>query len=111
MILVRKINLRYTVYMKLSWQKIYAFSKEVHRLAMWVAIILGVPLAITGLLLHKIVEGEWLNISFIDPAMVRFLHNKLSTPFALILALMMVTGFVMWGVPKLLMWQRKRNAK
>lgn len=69
-------------------------------------ILLGVPMAISGLLLHKIAEGEAGFIP-IDPDLVRFLHGKMSNPFALILAVMMTSGFLMWILPKIL----KRNAQ
>ncbi len=75
---------------------------------MWVAILLGTPLAISGLMLHKIVEGEGAIIP-IDPDLVRWMHGKVSTPFAITLALMMVTGFVMWAIPKILSRKAKSN--
>lgn len=92
----------------MSLQLVYTWSKKIHRLAMWFAILLGVPLATSGLLLHKIVEGESLPFP-IDPLQIRWLHGKVSTPFALILALMMVTGFLMWVIPKILSRRAQSN--
>lgn len=85
----------------MTLQQLYAWSKKIHNWSMWLAVIFGIPLAISGLLLHKIVEGEggWIPI---DPAIVRWAHGQVSNPFALVLAVMMVTGMMMWGVPKLL---------
>ena len=75
---------------------------------MWIAILLGVPLTLTGLMLHKIIEGEGYLIP-VDPFLVRWWHGKLSNPFALILAVMMVSGFLMWAVPKILSWRAQKN--
>ena len=74
---------------------------------MWLAILFGIPLTLSGLVLHKIVEGEggWIPI---DPSIVRWVHGQVSNPFALILAVMMTTGALMWGVPKIL---RLKSAK
>lgn len=80
---------------------VFVWSKKVHRLAMWVIIVLGTGMAGGGLLLHREVEGEWLP-AVIDTGLIRFWHNKLATPFALVLAIMMVTGIFMWMVPKIL---------
>ena len=68
---------------------------------MWFAILLGVPLAISGVILQEgnfliwVVSNDW-------GYKVRAVHRFVSNPFALVLAGMMVTGFLMWIVPKLL---------
>ena len=56
---------------------------------------------IGGLLLHKEVEGEPV-LNVVSMQQVRDLHNLMAVPFALTLGVMMVTGIVMWGMPKLL---------
>lgn len=68
---------------------------------MWFAIVLGVPLAVTGVIME---EGSFLfwPISSESENNARILHRLVSTKFALVLAVMMITGFVMWGVPKIL---------
>lgn len=74
---------------------------------MWAAILFGVPLALSGVALHKLVEGQ--SYFFVpDENMVRFIHNRASNPFALTLAVMMVTGFLLWLVPKILAARTKR---
>jgi len=80
--------------------QLYLWSKKLHRLTMWLAIVTGVPLALTGLLLD---EGGGLQ--------VRAIHRLMSKPFALSLALMMVTGLVMWAVPKVLEIERRKKMK
>ena len=95
----------YTVDM--SWQLIYFWSKKIHRLAMWFSIFFGVPLALSGVMIHKLMEGEFFLIPFDEPT-VRFVHNKASNPFALTLAVMMMTGFLMWLVPKIMSARAKR---
>lgn len=89
-------------------QQLYTWAKTIHRWAMWIAILLGVPLALTGLALHKIVEGEG-GFLPVDPMIVRWWHGQLSSPFALILAVMMVSGFLMWWVPRMLVWRARKN--
>ncbi len=91
----------------MSWQQIYFWSKKIHRLAMWFSIVFGVPLALSGVMIHKLMEGEFFLIPF-DESTVRFVHNKVSNPFALTLAVMMVTGFLMWLVPKIMSARAKR---
>lgn len=54
-----------------------------------------------GLLLHKEVEGEPI-VGVETMQQVRYLHNKMAVPFALTLGLMMLTGLLMWGIPKVL---------
>lgn len=68
---------------------------------MWFAIALGVPLAITGVIMEE--EGFlfWA-VSNDLGYKVREIHRLCSNKFALVLAIMMVTGFLMWGIPKLL---------
>lgn len=60
-----------------------------------------------GLVLHRELEGQWYPPS-IDTLMVREMHRNMAVPFALALGLMMLSGFFMWVVPKIL--QRRRPA-
>ena len=54
-----------------------------------------------GLMLHRELEGEWIP-SFVDTIFIRYWHNKMATPFAFFLMIMIVTGILMWGIPKIL---------
>lgn len=94
----------------MNLQQIYAWSKKLHRFAMWFAIILGVPLALTGVIL----ESESLMYYFASNDWgyyVRELHRMTSTKFALVLAVMMVTGFLMWAIPRLLIKRSQPSIK
>lgn len=85
----------------MSLQLVYFWSKKLHKLAMWFVAVLGTVMASGGLMLHRELEGEWIP-SMIDTMFIRYWHNKLSTPFAFFLMIMIVTGLLMWGIPKLL---------
>lgn len=81
-------------------QLIYFWAKKIHNIAMWFAIALGVPVAITGV----IIEGER-GTMFFDASQLHFIreiHGEWSSKFALVLAIMMTTGFLMWVLPRLL---------
>lgn len=82
-------------------QKAYVWSKKIHRLMMWVVLFLGSGMMLGGVIMHQELEGEWYP-TLIDTALVRNLHNQMAIPFTLALLTMMVTGIVMWGVPKIL---------
>lgn len=86
---------------RMSLQLIYFWSKKIHRLAMWVMTVLGTGMAVGGLVLHRELEGEWIP-ALIDTSLIRYWHNKIASPFALFLAVMIGTGLIMWAVPKIL---------
>ena len=75
-------------------------------MAMWIIMVLGIVMAGGGLILHRQVEGEPLPLA-VDTRLVRYWHNELATPFALILGVMMVSGLLMWMAPKILARQAK----
>ena len=81
--------------------KIYLLSKTIHRLAMWLMLVMGSGMTLGGLILHRSLEREWLP-AFIDPQLVRFWHNQMAVPFAGVMLLMMGTGVLLWGIPLLL---------
>ncbi len=68
---------------------------------MWITMVIGSGMTLGGILMHRAIEGEWYP-PFIDLLLVRELHNKMAVPFALSLGIMMLTGLLMWGVPKIL---------
>ena len=83
-------------------QQIYAWSKKIHKWMMWVVLLLGSGMMFGGLVMHRELEGEWYP-PFVDTALVRSLHNTMAVPFTVALSLMMLTGLLMWGIPKILM--------
>lgn len=72
---------------------------------MWIVILIGSGMTAGGLLLHREVGGEWIPAG-VDMTLVRQLHNLMAVPFALTLGLMILTGLLMWGVPKILAQKR-----
>lgn len=82
-------------------QYIYFWAKKIHNLMMWFAIILGVPIAITGVLIEEPEKWETL-FNPTQMYMIRDIHGEWSGKFAIVLAVMMVTGFLMWLLPRML---------
>lgn len=91
----------YGMIASMSLQRIYAWSKKIHNWAMWIMILLGVPVALTGIILENEILSVW--AAGMDWGYkVRELHGSLSGKFALVLAIMMVTGLLMWAIPRIL---------
>lgn len=61
-----------------------------------------------GMILHRELEGEWIPPE-LDTLLIRYWHNKMASPFALFLTIMIVTGLLMWAIPKIL--SRKNQNK
>ena len=85
-----------------SMQKIYLFAKQVHRLLVVLISGLGAVMALTGLMLKY--PGL---LGFGNLGLVRLVHSSMSTAFAAVLVLMILTGLVMYSVP----WLQKRRAR
>ncbi len=85
----------------MSLQGVFGWARKIHKWTMWLAILLGVPLAMSGV----IMEGDdgWRGIFTFDQLIwIRGVHRAISTKFALVLAIMIVTGLLMWAIPKIL---------
>lgn len=87
----------------MSWQKVYGAAKKLHNYSMWGVMGLGLPQLVTGVFLTW--PGE-LGLSTL--VVMRSLHAFLAPYFAGLLVLQMVTGLVMWGVPRLLQAKKER---
>ena len=87
-------------------KKLYLFAKQIHRLLIILITGLGAVMAGTGLML-KYPSRAVRFLPGLDLGLVRFIHSTLSTAFAIVLALMMLTGLVMYLVP----WMQKRRAQ
>jgi hypothetical protein len=85
----------------MSLQVIYFWSKKIHKVSMWVVVVLGSWMMLSGFLMHRELEGSSLPAG-IEVDFFRFWHNALSQYFLVFLLAQMVTGLLMWGVPKLL---------
>lgn len=85
----------------MSPQIIFVWARKIHKWTMWLAILLGVPLALSGMIME---EGDgWRNIFTFDQMIwIRGVHREISTKFVLVLAIMIVTGLLMWAIPKIL---------
>lgn len=82
-------------------QQIYGWAKKIHNWLLWFVTALGLWMMLSGYLMHKELEGESM-ISGQAMLFMRFWHNKISQYFLVVLGAQMVTGLVMWGVPKIL---------
>lgn len=82
-------------------QLLYVWAKKIHRVVMWVALALGSGMMFGGLVMHQQLEGGWIPPG-VDTLLVRELHNTMAVPFTVALLLMMITGLIMWIVPKIL---------
>lgn len=61
----------------------------------------------SGWLMHRELEGEWIPV--VDMVWVRANHNAVSQYFLVVLGVQMVTGLLMWGVPKVLSRKATRS--
>lgn len=64
-------------------------------------------MSVGGLLLHREISGEWIP-DLIDMQFVRQVHRLVAQPFALVMGVMILTGLMMWGVPRII---KKRGEK
>lgn len=80
---------------------VYAWSKKFHNWLMWGVVILGGWMMLSGILMHKELEGEAL-LGGQAMLFMRYWHNKVSQMFVLLFGAQMLTGLLMWGVPKIL---------
>jgi hypothetical protein len=76
--------------------KLYLYSKKVHRVLVLIITAMTLVMAGTGIMLEY-------SVSFfgLDLGLVRYLHNKLSVYFTVVLALMLITGLHMYVFPVL----------
>lgn len=78
----------------------YTFSRKIHRILVLIIMVLGLTMAVTGMLL----KYTWITSDYltgIDLTQVRSLHNALSTYFGIVLVLMIITGIWMYFYPPL----------
>jgi hypothetical protein len=75
--------------------KLYLLAKKIHRFFVLLIIITGFTMMITGITMYLQQYG------FLDPIVVRYIHNKLSILFTIALGVMMVTGFYIYIFPHL----------
>ncbi len=73
----------------------YLLAKKIHRLLILFITTLGLSMASTGLAMKYPVLFDWFSL---DPVTIRWIHSTLSTYFAIVLFLMMITGLCMYFI-------------
>lgn len=86
---------------------LYLFTKRVHRWLVLIIMFLTIVMGGTGLLL-KYPRVNTAYFSVLDPTLVRLVHSQLSAWFAAVLALMVVSGLVMYFFP---VWQKHKQLR
>lgn len=76
---------------------LYLLAKKIHRMLVFVIIVVGFTMSLTGILLKYSFLAT--KFDFIDLGQVRYLHNNLSPFFSVVLILMILTGIVMYLFP------------
>ena len=76
--------------------KLYLWTKEIHRLFIYLTSFLIFIMSITGMLLKFSI---FKSLSLLDLGLVRSLHNDFSIYFAISLGIMMITGIYMYLFP------------
>ena len=76
--------------------KLYLWGKTIHRVFMYLAIYMIVLMTITGGILKYPLP---ILTQFINVELMRYLHNKFSIYFAIVLFGMMITGAYMYLFP------------
>jgi hypothetical protein len=84
--------------------KFALYARKIHRILVIFITILGTIMMITGLMIDELEEG---NNIIADPEFIRSIHGKTSTPFAIILGLMIITGLILYLYP----WLQKTIRK
>lgn len=81
--------------------KFYLFTKKIHRLSVLIILAISLFMAGTGLLLrYPAISTD--HLTFIDLGLIRYLHNRMSLYFAIVLAIMSLTGLWMFLYPWLM---------
>ncbi len=94
--------------MKTTMINTFVFMKQVHRFMVLGILVLGLAMGITGVLLKfPSIAANYL--MFIDMGYIRFLHNNLSTYFAVVFFLMMLTGIWMYFYPSWSAWRKRKQ--
>jgi hypothetical protein len=83
----------------------FLFMKQVHRFLVFIILVLGLIMAVTGVLL-KYSAFITAHASFVSLAFIRYLHNNLSTYFGVVLFVMIITGVWMYVYPG---WQARKH--
>lgn len=83
----------------MSLNKIYLFSKKIHRIFMLVTILSVLVMSSTGGFLKFPMLAEFVGV---DSGLMRYVHNQFSIVLSVLLVIMMTTGLVLYLIPELL---------
>jgi hypothetical protein len=82
--------------------KLVIFSRKIHRLMVWLMIVIGGTMLVTGLVnLYPEI------LFFIPPGQAAYLHVLTAPYFAIVLAVQMLTGSIIYFYPRLQRLLRK----
>jgi len=73
--------------------KLYLTAKTVHRYFVLITLVTGILMALTGICIYA---GQYF---IFDAILIRYVHNKLSILFTVVLGIMMVTGTYLFLFP------------
>jgi len=75
--------------------KLFIFSRTIHRYLVLVTLVTGIIMMFTGICMY---QGQYF---FLDPSLVRYVHNKLTILFSFVLGGMAITGTYLFIFPYL----------
>ena len=79
--------------------KLYLLTKQIHRLILYVTVLLIAFMSVTGLILkYPTLSIHYL--PFLDLGLIRYIHNEFSLYFIAVLFVMAVTGIFMYVFPR-----------
>ena len=76
--------------------QLFKWSRTVHRVFLFPVTALYILMTITGLALKYSAVSRWLKI---DEGLARYIHNQLSPYFAIVLGVMVITGWFLYLYP------------
>jgi hypothetical protein len=78
--------------------KLYIWSKTIHRLFLFTTTLFILLMSVTGIIMkYSFFSG----LRFLDPVLIRNLHNEFSIYFVVSVSVMMLTGLYMYIFPHL----------
>jgi hypothetical protein len=92
----------------MSLAKLSVWSRKIHRYLVILISVIGFVMMVTGYKMKQATEGVVV-LPFLDYAATRTLHNQLSTLFAVVLGIMMLTGIFLFLYPWIIKMTRKNQ--
>jgi len=92
----------------MSLVKLSIWARKIHRYLVILISVIGLVMMVTGYKMKQATEGVVV-LPFIDYHAARVLHNQLSTLFAVILGIMMLTGIFLFLYPWIIKLSRKNT--